>query len=166
MVTTSVDVYVCVWGGGACVCIGNQESHLLQQIFPGDWWSRCAVITNMICACSEHWCTWLICCTTCLCGDSFVCFCRIIPPDSGEASRRARALKQEEMMFFFFFFLKAQVQSLTLLTTRSFGTWFSLDTGCTLCLFYKTTWLALPLCRPASAFCYCCWHDCFIKGTS
>lgn len=71
MVAISVDAC-------ACVCIGNQESHLPQQIFPGDWWSQCAVITNMICACTEHCCTWLICCTTCLCRDSFVCFCCII----------------------------------------------------------------------------------------
>ena len=59
----SVCVHMCVC---VCVCIGNQESHLPQQIFPGDRWSQCTVITNMICACTELCCTWLICCATCL----------------------------------------------------------------------------------------------------
>lgn len=62
----------------ACVCIGNQESHLPQQISPGDCWSRCAVITSMICTCRRHRCTWLICCATSLCRDSFVCFCCVM----------------------------------------------------------------------------------------
>lgn len=134
----------------ARVCVGNQESHLPQQIFPGDWWSRCTVITNMICSCSEHCCTWLICCTTCLCRDSFVCFCCIITRctaerQAGEQVHRCRKRYDG--------FWKAQVLPLTLLPTRSFGTWFSLDRERTLCLFPETT-----------NVCCChvllyCWHD-------
>lgn len=40
-----IRLMVAIW----CVCIGNVESHLPEQIFPGDWWSQCAVIMNMIC---------------------------------------------------------------------------------------------------------------------
>lgn len=75
------------WGVCVCVCmhvcIGNQESHLPQQLFPGEVGSRCTMIRNMICACAERCCTWLICCTACLCGDSFVWFCCVVTVDVG-----------------------------------------------------------------------------------
>lgn len=95
--------YQC-WGVCVCVCmhvcIGNQESHLPQQIFPGDGGSQCTMIRNMICACTEHCCTWLICCTTCLCGDSFVCFCCIVRCWIVEASWGASAPMQDKRMVF------------------------------------------------------------------
>ena len=102
MVAIGVDVLcVCVY---VCVCIGNQESHLPQQIFPGDRWSQCTVITNMICACTELCCTWLICCATCL-RVGLICVFLLYYNTSdggrGEASRGASALMREEMMGFF-----------------------------------------------------------------
>ncbi len=130
MVAISACVCVC-----ACVCIGNQEYHLPQQIFPSGRWSLCTMITDMICACTEHCCTWLICCTTCLYRDSFVCFCRIIT--RWVAGRQAG--EQVHWCRKRWWFFKAQVLSLTPLTSCSFGMHFLLDGGCMLCLFRETT---------------------------
>lgn len=82
------------------VCIGNRESHLPQQLFPGEVGSQCTMIRNMICACAERCCTWLICCTTCLCEDSFVWFCCIVRCWIVEASWGASAPMQDRRMVF------------------------------------------------------------------
>lgn len=49
------------------------------------------MITDMICACTEHCYTRLICCTACSCRDSFVCFfcivrCQIVHEQAGGVS--------------------------------------------------------------------------------
>lgn len=141
--------HVCV-----CVCIGNQESHFPQQIFPGDWGSRCAVITNMICACTKHCCTWLICCTACLCRDSFVCFCciitrRITERQAGEQVHRCK--KRWWVLFW---------KHRCCLSLCSHTVWFSLD-GSRHVVFVSAR---LPSCIAAVSFSFfCCWHDYFVE---
>lgn len=123
MVAISVEVCMClsvhvfVLGIRSLICLNRYS-----LVMGGGGW--CTVITNMICACTEHCCTWLICCTTCLCRDSFVCFfCTVRCWIAKLGSKWTDAERDGGCCFF-----KAQVLSLTSHTTHSFF-FFFLDIG-------------------------------------